>query len=319
MRPVEILQVFGPLLLAAGALGGLAWSLAGLGFARRRSAAEKAMSAFNAARRGQPREPGAPGPAPLGSQAYKISLAFAAAGCNVRGWERQALYLAYALTGLVLALPVLLLGLPFVLLLGSPFLGFVAVNALIDSRWQAVQMGFEREVPTLLSRLASLLKANPNLIESLGTVARGLDPGKPLQAWVVRLADELHGRGPAGLLAMQREAEGISPALLLAVIEIGRMWETGGGGYSEALRLTALNLSDLLETRSQAFAVGVGAWSAARTILLALGFTLAVVLVNPVSKAYFTTPLIQAALLLVMVWGGIGYWNIRDAIHDVME
>jgi len=65
--------------------------------------------------------------------------------------------------------------------------------------------------------------------------------------------------------------------------------------------------------------VAAGAWGTTRTILLALGFTLGAVLVNPVSKPAFQTPLLQLGLLLVVVWGGFGYWQIRDAIASVTE
>ena len=108
-------------------------------------------------------------------------------------------------------------------------------------------------------------------------------------------------------------------ALLLAVVEIGRLWETGGGGYIEALRLAAVHMAELMETRLQASAVAAGAWGTARTILLALSFTLGAVLVNPVSKPAFQTPLMQGVMLAALVWAGFGYWNIKDAITAVAD
>ncbi len=218
-----------------------------------------------------------------------------------------------------LAVPILIIGLPLLLLLAAPFLGYVALNATIDSKWESVCLNIDKELPTMLTRLSSLLKANPNLIETLDNVAEGLDPHKPLQAWIRRFAGKLQSSGRQGLEEAQAEAQRISPALLLAVVEIGRLWETGGGGYIEALRQASLNMADLMETRSQASAVAAGAWGTARTILLALSFTLGAVLVNPISKTAFQTPLMQGVMLAAFVWAGFGYWNIKDAINEVVE
>jgi len=125
--------------------------------------------------------------------------------------------------------------------------------------------------------------------------------------------------GKGCLDEMQRQAQQISPALLLVVVEIGRLWETGGKGYSDALRQASENLASLVETRSQANAVAAGAWGTTRTILIALGFTLGMVLVNPISKPAFQQILMQIALLAMMFWGGLGYWQIKDAINSVTE
>jgi hypothetical protein len=118
---------------------------------------------------------------------------------------------------------------------------------------------------------------------------------------------------------MQVEAHSISPSLLLAVVEIGRLWETGGQGYTDALRLASENMADLIETRSQAHEVAAGAWGTARTILLALGFTLGSVLVNPISKPAFQMPALQFGLLAAVAWAGLGYWHIRDMIATVAD
>ena len=150
-------------------------------------------------------------------------------------------------------------------------------------------------------------------------MADGLDPEKPLRTWVKRLAASLQAGGKHGLEEMQVEAQSISTSLLLAVVEIGRVWETGGQGYTDALRIGSENMASLMETRSQAHAVAEGAWSTARTILLALGFTLGSVLLNPISKPAFATPIMQFGLLAAIAWAGLGYWQIRDMIAVVTE
>ena len=301
--------------IAAGAGAAVIYLVAQMFFGMQ-SGAAKAVTDFRT-----PDEPKVKGDKRIGfgTKEHRIQLAFQGYGLDVAGWEQFAVYLAIAVIAVGIAIPVVLLHLPFVLLLLAPFLGFVIVNATIDSKWSDMRMGIEKEIPTLLIRLSSLLKANPNVIETLSTVAQGLDPEKPLKAWIERLADKMHKSGQAGLQEMQAEAKRVSPSLLLTVILIGRAWETGGKGYGDALRLASDNLGDLMETRSQAHAVAAGAWGTSRTFLLALGVTLVSVLLNPVSKPAFSTPFIQVALGMAIIWGGFGYWQIQDAINLVTE
>jgi len=301
--------------IAAGTIAWLIWFALTWLLSTTRSAPEKALAQYTSRDKAQKNE----GEAAIGSREYKIRLAAASLGLNVAGWENLALYLAFAAAGLALLIPGLLLGLPPVLVLGLPFLGGMMVQAYVEAQWEKVKLDFEKEIPVMLNRLSSLLKTNLNVIEALDSIANGLDPEKPLKGWISGLAHRLQNAGRGGLVSALKEAELISPSLLLAVTQIGRLWETGGKGYSDALRLTAGNLADLLEIRAQASAVAEGAWGTTRTILLALSFTLGMVLLSPVSKPYFSTPLMQLALLLTLLWGSLGYWNIRDSINEVLE
>ena len=300
--------------IAAGAAAWVFWYLIRDVLASAKSAPEKALDEYF-----RQKEKKDTSEVKMGSPEYKLRLAFSSVGLDVSGWEKVALYIAYVIAAVVVIIPTVTFGMPFALIIGLPFIGIVSVNAYVDSRWDEVKGNIEKEIPVMLNRLSSLLKANPNLIETMENISEGLDPDKPLKAWILRFANKLQSSGRKGLTDMQEEASLISPSLLLAVVEIGRLWETGGSGYSEALRMTAGNMADLMETRSQAMAVATGAWGTTRTILLALGFTLTMVMVNPASKPFFSTPLMQLALLGVMIWGGMGYWNIRDDINEVVE
>ena len=257
--------------------------------------------------------------AQMGSDKYCIGLAFSAYGFDVSGREETARNLAYGLATLVLLIPLWLFQLPAALWLAPPLIAYVLVNMLIDNQWQAVRVALEKELPTFMMRLSSHVQASPNLIAAIDRVAEGLDPEKPLQDWMKRLAGALQARGRTGLERMQAEAAQISPSLALVVVEIGRMWATGGAGYGQALKLAAGNLANLLETRAQAHAVGAGAWGTARTILIALSITLGGVLTNPVSRPAMSAPLVQIALLLMLAWGAFGFWRIRDMINAVVE
>ena len=45
--------------------------------------------------------------------------------------------------------------------------------------------------------------------------------------------------GKKGLDEMQAEASDISSSLLLVVVEIGRLWETGGQGYAQSFQMVS--------------------------------------------------------------------------------
>lgn len=302
-------------ILAAGTAAFIVYRLVGL-VATQRSGAARALADYTALSQ---KSSGHGKTAMMGSKAYQIGLAFSSYGLHVSGWEETALLLAYALAGLCLVLPLMFLGFPLAICLAAPFLAYVMVNAFVDGKWSQVRMDLEKELPTFLLRLSSFLQASPNLIQALDEVAEGLDPEKPLQAWMKRFAAELQATGKGGLERMLEEAGDISPSLVLAVVEIGRLWETGGQGYTRALKLAAENMANLLETRAQAHAVAAGAWGTARTILIALSITLGATLTNPVSRPAMNTPLVQIALLFALIWAGLGYGQIKELVDSIVE
>lgn len=301
--------------LAAGTVSFIVYRLVGFMSAQRFGVA-RALAEYTA---GSQKSTSDGKTAVMGSKPYKIGLAFSSYGLNVSGWEETALLLAYGVAGLGLVLPLMFFGFPMAIWFAAPFLAYVMVNAVVDSKWSQVRMDLEKELPTFLLRLSSFLQASPNLIQALDEVAEGLDPEKPLQGWMKRLASELQATGKGGLERMLEEAGGISPSLVLAVVEIGRLWETGGQGYTRALKLAAENMANLLETRAQAHAVAAGAWGTARTILIALSITLGATLTNPVSRPAMNTPLVQIALLFALIWAGIGYGQIKELVDSIVE
>jgi hypothetical protein len=254
----------------------------------------------------------------LGSQAYRLRLTFAGFGLNVAGWERQAQILAWLLLSLGMLLPMLLTGIPFLIWLVSPVLAWVVLNSLIQGKWDRFRNRMEKEIPLLLTRLSGSLQTNPNVIEALNEEAENLEPGGPLQTWIFRLVQGMQTRGTAFLQEMQVEAAEVSPALLLVVVEIERLVETGGQGYAQAFRLTADSLSGVLETRLEAFAVAAGAWGTVRLIALAMGGALASILLNR-TLSLGDSPLVQLAILLAIAWAGIGWWYIGDLIRQATQ
>ncbi len=63
--------------------------------------------------------------------------------------------------------------------------------------------------------------------------------------------------------------------------------------------------------------MAAGAWGTTRTILIALGFTLGMVLVNPISKPAFQQPLMQVALLAMIEGYAPSYGGYSDIIGGV--
>ena len=254
----------------------------------------------------------------LGSQAYRLRLTFAGFGLNVAGWELQAKIFTWLLLSMTLFIPMLLAGIPFLIWLVSPVLAWVVINSLVQGRWDRMRNRMEKEIPLLLTRLSGSLQTNPNVIEALNEEAENLEPGGPLQTWIFRLVQGMQTRGPAFLQEMQAEAAEVSPALLLVVVEIQRLVETGGQGYAQAFRLTADSLSGVLETRLEAFAVAAGAWGTVRLIALAMGGALASILLNR-TLSLGDSPVVQMAILLSIAWAGIGWWYIGDLIRQATQ
>ena len=258
-------------------------------------------------------------PAQMGSPVYKTRLAFAAYGLDVSGWEQSALILAYCLAAGLILLPLLFFGLPMILWLAAPVLGFVIVNTLIENKWSQTRQQMEKEVPLLLTRLSGALQASSNVLTALTEEAENLEPGGPLQAWLLRLAGRLQAAGVEGLKEMQEEAKDISPALLLFAVQVERLYSTGGQGYVDAFRMSAENLSGLIETRAEANAVADGAWGTVRIIALALGAAMTSVLLNPGSSGIAGNPIVQIGMLVALVWAGVGWWYIGNIIREATE
>ncbi|MCU0486281.1 MAG: hypothetical protein MUC85_09255 [Anaerolineales bacterium] len=82
-------------------------------------------------------------------------------------------------------------------------------------------MALEKEIPSFLMNLSSVIQA-------LEDASLSLNPQGQLKPWIERLVHAIQSRGKQGLDEMQAEAGDISSSLLLVVVEIGRLWETGG-------------------------------------------------------------------------------------------
>jgi hypothetical protein len=309
---MEIKSIMLPL-MTGGALAWIAYQLAAWILSLLKGS-EKALLDFKSNHEASGTQP----EVPIGSEVYRLRLAFSGFGLDITGWEKAAKIFAWGLISLGIVLPMILSGFPVLIYLFGPVLGWVIINSLIRGKWEKVRNQMEKEIPLLLTRLSGSLQTSPNVIEALNEEAENLEPGGPLQAWVFRLVQRVQSGGLGALQELQEEAKDISPALLLVVVEIERLFETGGQGYAQAFRVTAENLSGILETRAEAYATAEGAWGTVRLIALALGGAVASILLNR-SISLGDNPLVQIAVLLAATWAGVGWWYIGDMIQQATQ
>jgi Flp pilus assembly protein TadB len=258
-------------------------------------------------------------PVRTGSFEHKVRLAGLRYRLNVVGREHLYYYGAMVVVALAALLGLMFLGVPLPLYLLAPVLGWVVVNGQVNGAWSKMRLALEKELPTFLLRMSATIQATPNVPEAVADVTASLDPTGPLQAWLKRLLVAMQTGGRKGLEEMREEAAAISPSLMLAVMELERLWETGGSGYVEAFRLASENLASILEGRAMAAAKADGAWGTIRIILLALGGSLVVAMSSSAGGGLFNTPTVQIGLLVALAWAALGWNVIGDMIREVME
>ena len=256
---------------------------------------------------------------PIGSPAFKIRLAFKAFGLNVSGREQFSFYLTIGIFGLGLAIGAATLDMPPLFWLGGPAIAYFVVNNLVNRKWNKVKTVMEKEIPSYLMNLASVIQLNPNVTRALEDASLSLNPKGDLKPWIDRLVSSIQSFGRKGLEEMQAEASDISPSLLLVVVEIGGLWETGGTGFSQSFQMVSENLAGILESRSKAFSKADGAWGTIRVILLALGSAVFLAFSSPGSSTFFRTPTAQIAILVAIAWAGFGISYISDLIRESVE
>ncbi len=267
----------------------------------------------------QPLTPQEEKPIRTGSFEHKVRLAAMQYRLNVVGKESLYYYGAMAVVALAALLVLMFLGVPLPLYLLAPVLGWVVVSGQVNGAWSKMRMALEKELPTFLLRMSATIQATPNVPEAVADVTASLDPAGPLQAWMKRLLSAMQTGGRKGLEEMREEAAAISPSLMLAVMELERLWETGGSGYVEAFRLASDNLASILEGRAMAAAKADGAWGTVRVILLALGGSLVAAMSSGAGGGLFNTPAVQVGLLIALAWAALGWNVIGDMIREVME
>jgi hypothetical protein len=253
-----------------------------------------------------------------GSRNHKIRLVFSSFGLDVSGAETLALFLSWLGAGALFSLILLLLGAPMLMIPAS----FVAAGFLVFSQlngaWIKLSHGIEKDIPIFLSRLASTVQIESNVLEALNEVTETLDPKSPLRDWMLRLIGRCQAGGQQALGEMLTEAQIISPSLGIAVFEIGRLWETGGPGYVKAFSMAAENIGDALKARALAHAKGDGAKGSIRTVVIALIVVMVFLFRAPQFAAALQDPTIQIIFALILGWMFFGWMTVDSIIEGAI-
>jgi hypothetical protein len=250
-----------------------------------------------------------------GSQKHKIRLVFAAFGLDVAGSETLALWLARLGGGTAMALILLLVNAPPLMLPAAYVAAWFLVDSQMNGAWVKLTHSVERDIPIFLSRMASTIQIESNVLEALNEVTETLEVKSPLRAWMLQFIARCQAGGQQALGEMLAEAQAVSTSLGIAVFEIGRLWETGGLGYAAAFRIAADNIGDALKARGLAHAKGEGAKGSIRTIVLALVVVMVFLLRTPQFASALRDPTIQMVYAFLLGWMFFG-WSAIDSIIE---
>jgi hypothetical protein len=253
--------------------------------------------------------------ADTGSQNHKVRLVFASFGLDVSGNETLALWLARLGGGTAMALILLLFNAPLLMLPAAYVAAWFLVDSQLNGAWIKLTHGVEKDIPIFLSRLASTIQIESNVLEALNEVTETLDWKSPLRAWMLQFIARCQAGGQQALGEMLEEAQAVSTSLGIAVFEIDRLWETGGPGYARAFGIAADNIGDALKARGLAHAKGDGAKGSIRMIVIAL----IVVMVFLFGTPQFSTAMqdinMQVMFAFILAWMFFG-WSMIDSIIE---
>jgi Flp pilus assembly protein TadB len=253
--------------------------------------------------------------ADTGSRNHKIRLVFSSFGLDVSGNETMALVLAWFGAGTILGLILLIVGAPLLMIPAAYVAAWFLVSSQMNTVWAKLQHGIEREIPVFLTRLASTVQIESNVLEAINEVSETLEPQGQLKEWMRRFIARCQAGGQQALGEMLREAQAISTSLGIAVFEIGRLWETGGPGYIKAFNMAADNIGDALKARALAHSKGDGAKGSIRMIVLALIAVMVFMFATPQFATSMQDPTIQMLYAFILGWMFFG-WSMIDSIIE---
>ncbi|MBN1438459.1 MAG: hypothetical protein JW929_03535 [Anaerolineales bacterium] len=254
----------------------------------------------------------------VGSQNHKTRLVFASFGLDVSGAEPAAEWLAYLGMGTAFGLVLLIVGAPLLMVPAGFVASFFLVKSLMNGAWVKLTHGIEKDIPIFLSRLASTVQIESNVLEALDEVTETLDAKSPLREWMLRLIARCQAGGLQAMAELLVEAQVISPSLGIAVFEIGRLWETGGPGYVKAFTMAAENIGDALKARGMAHAKGEGAKGSIKTIVGALIVVMVFLFRTPQFAVAMHDPSTQILYAFIIGWMFFGWMMIDSMIEGAI-
>ena len=257
-------------------------------------------------------------PVAIGSENHRVRVAFQSSNIDAAGSADYYIMLGTIVVGAVMTTALMVLGLPFI----TSLVGFVAarvfINGWVSRAWTKVRLDMEGELPKLLMRLASMLQTTPNVPSALEAVSETLKATGPLRVWAQETAARMHSEGYGVMEPIRQNAAGISTSLSIATELIGRVWTTGGEGYSKAFLHAADNLESVLDARVEARAKGSGAQGTVN-ILTAMTFGMIGFMLNSEALAASAESLLvqvlYAVIALVIVYG---HSQVSDLIDNLV-
>ncbi len=264
------------------------------------------------------RDSGKSSDVPIGSFDHRVQVAFSKIGVDASGNEETYLWLARLMVGGVMVLGLLVIGLPFVTSLIGFAAGYVFVDGWVKRAWSKTCTEIESELPALLMRLSATIQASPNVIDAMEVVAKTLKAKGPLRAWTLETAARMSSEGYNAVDSIREKAAGISSSLAIAADLIGRMWTTGGEGYSKAFGAAAENLESVLDARVLAHAKGS---SAQGTVNILTVMTFVMIAFISRSNAFANTmqmPLVQIAYALICLVIVYGHSQVSEIIEKAV-
>jgi len=251
----------------------------------------------------------------VGSDSYKIRLVFTSFGLDVSGNETVALWLARLGVGAAVALFLIIASAPVLMIPAGFVAAWFVVQSQMNGTWVKLSHGIEKDIPIFLSRLASTIQIESNVLEALNEVTETLDAKSPLREWMLRFIARCQSGGQQALGEMLIEAQAISTSLGIAVFEIGRLWETGGQGYARAFMIAADNIGDALKARGMAHAKGDGAKGSIRMIVFALLAVMIFLFRTPQFASSMKDFTVQVVFAFILGWMFFG-WSMIDSIIE---
>ncbi|MFZ5884023.1 MAG: type II secretion system F family protein [Chloroflexota bacterium] len=256
--------------------------------------------------------------APVGSFEHKVRIAFSRFGVNAAGREEYYLNVGRLAAGAALSLTLMVIGLPFLTSLIGFIAGRIFVNGWITRSWNKTRTEMEAELPSLLMRLNATLQTAQNVPSALEIVAKTLRADGPLRAWTLETANRMHAEGHGAIETIRQSAAGMSMSLSIVAELIGRVWTTGGEGYSRAFGTAADNLESVLDARVLARSKGGSAQGTVNILTVMTFGMIAFMTRNPAMAAIVNTPLVQvlyAVVALVIVYG---HSQVSDIIDNAV-
>ncbi len=244
-----------------------------------------------------------------------IRLVFSSFGLDVAGAESLALWLSRIGVGTVIGMVLLIVGAPLLMIPAGFIAAWFLVESQMNSAWIKLTHGIEKDIPIFLSRLASTVQIESNVLEALNEVTETLELKSPLREWMLRLIGRCQAGGIQAMDEMLLEAQAISTSLGISVFEIGRLWETGGPGYVQAFGIASDNIGDALKARGMAHAKGDGAKGSIKMIVVALVLVMVFLFGTPQFATAFEDLSMQILFAFVLAWMFFG-WSMIDSIIE---